>query len=58
MDALKIALETVLVGALALPWMALAIQFFFPAGAYFGWYWTEILYDRLVIYSFYADHHL
>lgn len=30
MDALKIALETILVGALALPWLALVIRFFFP----------------------------
>jgi len=30
MDALKIALETVFVGALALPWLVLAAQFFFP----------------------------
>lgn len=26
--------------------------------AYSGWYWTEILYDRLVIYSYYASQHL
>ena len=31
MAALKIALETVLVGALALPWLAVAVQLFFPA---------------------------
>jgi hypothetical protein len=30
MDALKIALETVFVGVLALPWLALAAQLFFP----------------------------
>jgi hypothetical protein len=30
MDNLKIALETVFVGALALPWIFLLIQFFFP----------------------------
>jgi hypothetical protein len=24
---------------------------------YAGWYWTEILYDRLVLYSFYAESH-
>jgi hypothetical protein len=30
MDALKIALETILVGVLALPWLALVIRFFFP----------------------------
>jgi len=29
-DAFKIALETVFVGALAIPWLALTIQFFFP----------------------------
>jgi hypothetical protein len=26
--------------------------------AYSGWYWTEIVYDRLVIYSYYASQHL
>ncbi len=26
--------------------------------AYSGWFWTEILYDRMVIYSFYANHNL
>ena len=30
MDALKIALDTVFVGALAIPWLALTIQLFFP----------------------------
>jgi hypothetical protein len=24
---------------------------------YAGWYWTEILYDRLVLYSYYAQTH-
>lgn len=31
------------------------VLFLFTALAYSGWYWTEILYDRLVIYSFYAS---
>src|SRR5260221_13380144 len=31
MDALKIALETIIVGALALPWMALLVDLFYPA---------------------------
>jgi hypothetical protein len=26
--------------------------------AYAGWYWTEILYDRMVISSYYASHYL
>jgi len=26
--------------------------------AYSGWYWTEIMYDRLVIYSYYASQHM
>jgi hypothetical protein len=30
----------------------------FTALAYSGWYWTEILYDRLIIDSFYASQHL
>src|ERR1700680_1548077 len=30
MDALKIALETIFVGVLALPWLALTAQLFFP----------------------------
>jgi hypothetical protein len=32
------------------------VSFVLTAVAYCGWYWTEILYDRLVIYSFYASH--
>jgi hypothetical protein len=32
------------------------ISFLLTSVAYSGWYWTEILYDRLVIYSFYANH--
>ncbi len=32
------------------------VSFLLTAVAYSGWYWTEILYDRLVIYSFYASH--
>jgi len=34
------------------------ISFLLTAIAYCGWYWTEILYDRLVINSYYASHHL
>jgi len=30
-DALKIAFETIIIGALALPWLVVAIQLFFPA---------------------------
>jgi hypothetical protein len=35
MDALKIALETIIVGALALPWMVLLIDLFCPAASNF-----------------------
>lgn len=35
-------------------WVSLLLA----AVAYSGWYWTEIMYDRLVIYSFYASQHL
>jgi hypothetical protein len=34
------------------------VSLLFAALAYAGWYWSEILYDRLVIYSFYASEHL
>jgi hypothetical protein len=34
------------------------VSLLFTALAYSGWYWTEILYDRLIIYSFYASQHL
>jgi hypothetical protein len=30
MEALKIAFETIIIGALALPWLVVAIQLFFP----------------------------
>jgi hypothetical protein len=33
------------------------VSLLFAALAYSGWYWTEILYDRQVIYSFYANQH-
>jgi hypothetical protein len=32
------------------------VSFVLTAGAYCGWYWTEILYDRMVIFSYYASH--
>jgi hypothetical protein len=32
------------------------VSLLFTALAYSGWYWSEILYDRLVTYSFYAAH--
>jgi len=34
------------------------VSLLFAALAYSGWYWSEILYDRLVIHSFYAGQHL
>jgi hypothetical protein len=34
------------------------VSFLLTALAYSGWYWTEIRYDQLVIYSFYAGHYL
>jgi hypothetical protein len=34
------------------------VSLLFAALACSGWYWTEILYDRLVIHSFYAGQHL
>jgi hypothetical protein len=33
------------------------VSLFLTGLAYCGWYWTEILYDRLVIYSYYAQSH-
>jgi hypothetical protein len=33
------------------------VSFLLAALAYSGWYWTEILYNQLVIYSFYAGQH-
>jgi hypothetical protein len=33
------------------------VSLLFGGLAYAGWYWTEILYDRLIIYSFYASQH-
>ena len=33
------------------------VSFLLAAMAYCGWYWTEILYDQLIIYSFYAAEH-
>jgi hypothetical protein len=33
------------------------VSFLFAALAFAGWYWTEILYDRLIIYSFYVSHY-
>jgi hypothetical protein len=36
----------------------LIVSFLLTGVAYSGWFWTEILYDRLVIYSYYASHNL
>jgi hypothetical protein len=33
------------------------VSLLFAALAYSGWYWTEILYDRMIIYSAYASQH-